>query len=780
MLIQLSNRTFFLPWFFAVAVAATISSTSTNAAIKQQSLSIDGLVVDQASAAVANAEVVLIVSTITRKTLTDTSGHFHFDAPTKEILTLTVTAKGFARVTRKINPATEDTTGLRLVLAPAAIAEQVTVAATRTETRLSETTASVVVLGTNDLKTTAATTLDDSLRQVAGFSLFRRSGGRTANPTAQGVSLRGLGGSGASRALVLADGVPLNDPFGGWVYWDRVPRESIDQIEVLLGGASHLYGSAALGGVIDISTRRPEANTFSLTTSYGNELTPDVSLYSSGEKHGWAASLAAETFRTDGYVLVPTNQRGRIDTRAGSRDAVINLRVEKNFGDTARLNGAASFFGESRKNGTPLQTNRTHLRQFVFAGDWIIPDAGAVEAHAYGGTQLLDQNFTSISADRNSELLTRVQRVPVQVLGFSGRWARAVGEQRKVSQTLVAGLEARGVRGASDEIAFVNGRASSFIGAGGREHTTGVYFEDLMKIGARIFINAGGRFDHWSNVAASSASRPISAVNPTSVNVFPDRSETAFSPQLSGLYKLNSRLSLVASASRAFRAPTLNELYRSFRVGNVLTLANENLRAERLTSGEAGLRAIALQAKLRFRGTFFWNRVERPVANVTLQSTPALITRQRQNLGRTRSNGLELQSDASLGRYWSLSAGYLFADASVVKFPANRALEGLLVPQVPRHQFTFQARYANPSVITIGIQGRAASAQFDDDQNLFRLGSYFNLDAFASRRLNEKLDLFCAVENVFNQRYEVGKTPVTTLGPPIQVRAGLRLHLGRH
>ncbi|HXM35567.1 MAG TPA: TonB-dependent receptor plug domain-containing protein, partial [Pyrinomonadaceae bacterium] len=480
MRIQLSKAALILAWILTLTAAISASSRSTPAKTKPQSSSVDGIVVDQASAAVANAEVIVTSSSNTRKTLTDSSGHFHFDSLPKETLTLTIRASGFARITRKINPATEDTTQLQLVLAPAAIAEQVTVAATRTETRLSETAASVIVLGSNDLKTTAAVTLDDALRQVAGFSLFRRSGSRTANPTSQGVSLRGLGGSGASRALVIADGVPLNDPFGGWVYWDRVPRESINQVEVLLGGASHLYGSAALGGVIDISTKRPEANAFSLATSYGNEMTPGASIYLSGERHGWAASLAAETFRTAGYVLVPANQRGRVDTRAGLRDASLNLHVEKNFGGAGRVFGSASFFGESRENGTPLQTNRTHLRQFVLGGDWHTTAAGAVYAHAYGGTQLLDQNFTAISADRNSEALTRIQRVPVQVFGFSGKWARTIGAPQQLSQTLVAGLDARTVRGASDEIAFVNGRPSSFIGAGGREHSVGAYVEDLI------------------------------------------------------------------------------------------------------------------------------------------------------------------------------------------------------------------------------------------------------------------------------------------------------------
>ena len=756
-------------------VLTTLGPTnSASAQTKSQILTVDGVVVDQNGDPVSAAVVTYSTGSLSAPALTDNEGRFSFkDLPSTSAI-LTIKATSFAQAQRKIDPAAENVTDLRIVLVPAVISAQVTISATRTETHLSETAASVVLVNSDDLKTTAAVTLDDALRQIAGFSLFRRSGSRTANPTSQGVSLRGLGASGASRALVLADGVPLNDPFGGWVYWDRVPRESISQVEVLLGGASHLYGSGALSGVIDITTRRSETNAFSFTASYGNEMTPNMSAYLSAEKRGWTASLATETFRTDGYVLLPRNQSGLVDTPAGSRDAIANLRLEKAFGEGGHAFGGASFFGESRKNGTPLQTNRTHVRQFVFGADGQNASIGAISFHAYGGTQLLDQNFSAINANRNSETLTRVQRVPAQVVGFGGQWSRIAGQH----QTLVAGLEAREVRGASDEIVFVNGTATSFIGAGGREHTAGVYVEDLTKIGSRLFVNLGARFDHWREFAALSASRPITAASPTSVTIFPDRVESAFSPQLSAVYKVSPRFSLMASVSRAFRAPTLNELYRSFRVGNVLTLANEQLRAERLAGGEVGARVTALNETFVLRGTFFWNRINRPVANVTLQTTPALITRQRQNLGQTRSRGLELQADIRVNKYWNLSAGYLLADAKVIEFPANRSLEGLLIPQVPRHQFTFQARYANPAIVTVAFQGRGASLQFDDDQNLFSLKSYFNIDAFVSRHLNRRWEIFCAIENLFNQRYEVAKTPVTSLGPPILVRAGFRLHLG--
>jgi outer membrane receptor protein involved in Fe transport len=218
-------------------------------------------------------------------------------------------------------------------------------------------------------------------------------------------------------------------------------------------------------------------------------------------------------------------------------------------------------------------------------------------------------------------------------------------------------------------------------------------------------------------------------------------------------------------------------LYRSFRVGDVVTLANENLRAERQTGGEAGARFYLFNQRLDSHVTMFWTEITRPVANVTLSVTPNLITRQRQNLGRTRSRGIEIETEARLGRYWTISGGYLLADATVLEFPANTTLEGLRIPQVPKHQATFQARYTNPSLITLGVQARAGGQQFDDDLNRFPLGRYFTIDALASRRLTPNFDVFFAAENIFNQRYLTGRTPVTTIGPPLLIRGGIRFRL---
>jgi outer membrane receptor protein involved in Fe transport len=763
--------------FLSACVPCAAARAAQEPAARRQAGGVAGTVRDGRGAPVAGAQVSLTGDTpTTRRTLTDDDGRFAFDGPAADGATLTVEARGFARGVRSWRVSDGPAAEIEIVLAPAPVAERVTVTATRTETRLGETAASVVVIDERTLSTTAALTLDDALRQVPGFQLFRRTGSRAANPTAQGLSLRGVGASGASRAVVLADGVPLNDPFGGWVYWGRVPRLSVASVEVLRGGGSELYGSGALGGVVNVLTKRiEEGGELSLEATGGTQRTLDASLHASARKGGWGAGLAAERFHTGGYFLVAPEVRGAADTPAASRYSSLNLKVEREISPDFRVFARGHYFGEARDNGTLLQRNRTHVRQAVAGADWQNERAGALTLRTYFSSQVFDQSFSAVAADRRTETLTRNQRVPSQSAGLSAQWSRAFGARHVV----VAGLDAREVRGASDEIIFAGGRPATRVGAGGRERAAGLFVEDLIRVSPRLLLTAGARLDRWRNYGALSASGPASNPDPTSVRVFPDRSESAFSPRASLLFAPGGGLSFHGSAYRAFRAPTLNELYRDFRVGNVLTLANENLRAERLTGGEFGASLSSLDSRLNARATAFFLAVSGPVANVTLSETPALITRQRQNLGRTRSNGVEAEVDARLAGRWSLSGGYQFTDAVVARFPVNPALEGLRPPQVARHNLTFRVDYTAPQLYALSLQARASGGQFDDDLNRLRLSPFLTLDAFASRRLNQRIELFAAAENLLGTRYEVGRTPAVTLGPPRSLRLGLRLRAAR-
>jgi outer membrane receptor protein involved in Fe transport len=761
-------------------ILAFVCALCANALGAQQAapptLRVGGVVLDPGGSPVRGAEVSLSGSaSVTRRALTGGDGRFAFDGVPATEGKLTVSAPGFARRELSWKMSTADAVEVEVVLTPAPLAERVTVTATRTETKLGETAASVTVLSLEKLSATAAVTLDDALRQVPGFQLFRRSGSRAANPTTQGVSLRGVGASGASRALVLADGVPLNDPFGGWVYWGRVPRQSVEAVEVMRGGASDLYGSSALGGVVHVLTRRVEDRpALAFEASYGSQRTLDASLFASARARGWGASLAAESFHTGGYYLVSRGERGRVDTPAASRHTALNVVLEREVRDDLRVFARGSYFGEARDNGTQLQRNRTHIRQAVVGGDWSHDRAGAFTLRAHLGSQVFDQSFSAVSEDRQVETLTRNQRVPAQAVGLLAQWSRGFG----AGHALVAGVEAREVRGASDELVYVSARPSSKVGAGGKERAAGGFIADIVRLSPKLLLTVGGRFDRWRNSDALSVTSPVVAPGPASATVFPDRSETAISPRASLLYSPAESFSLHASGYRAFRAPTLNELYRAFRVGNVLTLANENLRAERLAGGEVGASFVSRDKGFAARATFFWMEVTRPAANVTVSETPGLITRQRQSLGRTRSRGVEVEADARVNDRWSLAGGYQLADATVVRFPANTTLEGLRIPQVPTHTLTFRADYNAPRRHVFSLQGRFTSGQFDDDLNRFRLDQFLTLDALASRRLADGVEVFIAAENLLNTRYQMGRTPVTTLGPPLLIRLGLRLRPG--
>jgi outer membrane receptor protein involved in Fe transport len=729
---------------------------------------IEGTVRDSRGAPVPGADVE--AEGLALRTVTAEDGRFTIVIPVS-VRALRARASGFAEERTMLGSAA--VSPLVIVLRTAIASERVTVTATVTPTRLADVPASLVALDAATLAATPALTLDDALRQVPGFTLFRRTGSRTANPTAQGVSLRGLGASGASRALVLLDGQPLNDPFGAWVYWGRVPRDAVESVEVLRGGASDLYGSSALGGVVQVITRpvapggeaRAEA-------SVGNEGTLDGSVALEGRAGSWGARLAAAGFRTDGYAPVEEASRGAVDTEATSSHGVVDLRVERAF-EGGRVFGRGSIFAESRGNGTPLQTNATEVREGALGADWSSPGLGTLRARLDLSNQVFNQSFTSVSADRGSETLTRKQRVPARTAGLGLVWSHGLGRKNVAA----LGLDVRNVKGASDELAFTVGVPSAEVDAGGRVRTAGVFAQDMFQVSSRLLVVAAARFDYWRHEDGFSTTQSFAAGSPRAFTSFPDRAENAFSPRVSVLFRPASGLSLVASGYGAFRGPTLNELYRSFRLGDTLTRANAQLRPERLRGGEAGARWSSASGRLGARATGFSSTVRDPVANVTLSSIPGLVTRQRQNLGRTRSRGLEAELTAMPAAGLHLAAGYALTDARVLRFPANLALEGLQLPQVPRHQLTFQAGYEGARGLRVSVQGRWSSTQYEDDQNLLGLAPGSQIDALAAHRLGRGLEAFAAVENIFNARAEVGRVTVKTLGPPVTARAGLRLRL---
>lgn len=759
---------------------------ATPAIASPQKIRVEGVVYDTTGASVFGAQVELHTNSYSAKTTTSTAGAFAFENVPGCSGTIDVMAPDFKQAQQSWNAASGIAVQLKVVLQLASVNQQVLVTATRTSTPVGETPVSDIQLTSVNLQATPALTLDDALRQVPGFSLFRRTSSRTANPTTLGVSLRGLGANGASRVLVLEDGIPLNDPFGSWVYWDRVPDASVASVEVAQEGASSLYGSEALGGVIQFLTRPAQPAGISLETSYGNQNTQDVSLSAGGQLGRWESVFSGEAFHTDGYILVPKADQGSVDTNAYSQHGIADLTIKRKIGAQSDVFARESYFDDSRNNGTIGQTNGIRLGEGALGADLDLGSLGNLQLRSYGDFETYQQRFYSVPLDQNSEAVTDLQTVPAQGVGASALWSRGLGRR----QTLVAGFDDHEEIGHSNEQIFssTTGSNTKDTFTGGHQRTAGVFGEDLIQIAPRWTLGVSARFDDWSNFDAFLITQPLIPPDPTVTTPYAKRSYTAFSPRASLVQELNSHVSWSAAVYRAFRAPTLNELYRSFRQANNLTDANASLTAERLTGGETGVALQGLNQRLQVRGTFFFNEIVNPISSVSCQVNPFpsicptptvnTLTFVRANLGRTSAPGFEVDWLAQITSRFQLSGGYQFVDATIISAPGQPSLVNTWVAQVPHNVLTFQARYTNPSLLSFSVEGRLVGMQLDTNQ--LPMGSFFVLDAMASRKLTHGVEIFAAVENLLNEQYV--STAATSLSPPqiglpITARFGMRFDL---
>jgi outer membrane receptor protein involved in Fe transport len=768
--------------FFALFLSAQ-PATST--------CSLSGIVRDTTGGVVAGASVrVEGTGTPEQRTRTAADGQFRIDAAPCGAREVIVSAPGFAERHLSVSPGER----AEVVLSPAGPLETVTVTPTRTETRLGRVPASVSILTARELEASPAAVADDVLRQLPQFSLFRRSSSLVSHPTAQGVSLRGLGPSGVSRTLVLLDGIPFNDPFGGWVYWTKVPLDNLQQIEVVDSPSSSLYGNYAMGGVINLVTKPPTRRTFELQSQYGNYGSPDLNVLGSNTWGRFGVLANGRLFRTGGFPIVAPAERGPVDNNAAVAFGQADVKLDFTPTDNLRLFGRTNYFRESRQNGKAStvngaeEANDTRWQSVSGGLQAHLPDQSELHASLFGDFEHFHSTFLSVppsTPPRSFGRMSLDQHVPVTAAGGSAQWSKTLG----TAHVLTLGGDWRWVEGDSQEDVLDSDTGTQPIlhrVSGGTQRSIGAFVEDVMTPTSRLTITASARLDHWRNYDAHNLQTNPNTGLPTAQNTptLPEGHDTVASPRVAAMYRVADRVSVWGDLGWAFRAPTLNELYRQFRVGNVVTLPNFELGPERLTGGEIGLNLEPID-RFTWRTTWFDNRIHDAVANITIDSTPSLVTRQRQNVGRTRVWGIQTDAEYRVGSSLTLGAGYLFEQARVTEFAPDPSLVGNFLPEVPAHRISARAIYVNPRVATIGLDVQLLGRQFDDDQNVVTvpgqdkpgLPAYAVVDFTASRQIRSGLDLFMGVQNLFDQQYFVGTLP-TTIGSPRLIHAGVRVRVG--
>ena len=705
-------------------------------------------------------------------TVTDSAGTplGRTDAAGKLIITcaapcqVRMAAEGFAGKAVLLTAATT------VHLEPAAAAQQVMVTAYRTPLGSLESPVTTRLLTEKALDTSAAVTLDGKMRQLPGVELYRRSSSLVANPSSMGISLRGLGSTAASRTLVTEDDVPLNDPFAGWIRWQEQPELSIRSVEVVRGGASDLYGSSAIGGVINVIPIRPTTGEAELRSSYGAEGTYDESLLLQTKRGPWGLLAAGGVLGTDGYIQEAPAQRGPVDIASNVHSQNGVLLAERDSGPL-RLFVRGSGFNDARSNGTPDQTNGTRLWRYATGGDWNGPHDGRLVTRFYGSAEHYRQVFSSISdlptaADpdcdyRCGEAPTRFSLSPENELGAVAHWNQPLG----AGLLVVAGADSHDVRVWDQEQTY--GASAALTNLRDHQRDSAGYAE-AMWVRRSWTLTASGRMDWFQNFDGqqlmwNGTSWVLSSTQPT------QESQRLFDPRLGVSRKLREHWALSATGFRAFREPSPNELYRTTTVGGQVTLPNFNLLSERATGWETGLATERNWGSIRT--SYFLTEVNRPITAVG--ATPTLLT--RENLGQIESRGVSVDAELTPLRWLAVDGGYQFADATVTKGEQDL---GNWIPEVARNLASANLRAWRPALGSLNVQGRLSGRQYDDAGNVYLLHGYFRLDAYASHDFGKLFQVFAAGENLLNRQIESGKTPTTTLGMPRVGRIGLLVKLG--
>jgi outer membrane receptor protein involved in Fe transport len=653
--------------------------------------------------------------------------------------------------------------------------EGIEVTGTRIPMSIARSPAVVSVFSAERLRAEPAKTIDDRLREAPSFGLFRRSSSLVADPSSQGLNLRGVGPSGVSRSLLLVDGVPANDAFGGWIYWRSLPA-AVDRVEIAPGGASALYGSAALGGVVQMVLPRI-ADSLEVEVGAGNLGTVGASIRAARRGKRVAASIEADGLATGGYTFVAPDSRGPVDQRASADHGLLAARMEVEVTPDLLLSLRGSLFGEAQNGGTPHTTAGVRQAELVGGAHWEDARIGTLDLRLFSHLEEFDQDRATILPDptaRVGDALSARQRVPVNDQGLGLLWTH----QFTASHVVSVGFDFRRIFGRASESFFPASTSPSTVlhrDAGGEQRIGGLFLQDLVSVGTHMQILAAVRGDLWRDLHASRVEQTADTL--THETVFPARTEGQISPKLALRVQPLEWAAVRATAYRSYRAPTLNELYRPFQTGVVHTESNESLAPERLTGADLGVEIRAAgQLALKLTVTGFWNQLERPISNVTVGTN----LQRRENLGAARIRGLESELTLAFWNDWTVNAAYTYAEPVVTDDGGHPEIGGRDLAQDPRHRGSLAIAFRRPDLFSAMVVARAQGRQFEDDRNTLPLDRFVIIGASISRRIAAGWEVFAMVSNLLDRQYLVGRQGgIGTIAEPRAFYAGVRLRIGQ-
>jgi len=599
--------------------------------------------------------------------------------------------------------------------------------------------------------------IEDALASVAGFQQFRRSDSRSANASAQGATLRALGGNATSRALVLLDGVPMSDP-------SAIAPERLSQIRVTRGGGSGPFGTGALAGTIEMES----AGIDQLDGFAGQALVNDRGETelsgSAGARLGSGFLVASGRWdRGKGFYTTPEEDRVPLSARAAFDGWSAQIRGVAPVSDEIELQVRGLAYRDERTlrfegADSSIEGQDASLR-LVGRGEWEFDALAYLQARNFTNVVVSSTRFVPVLDQRNT---------PATGLGGKLELRPPVGD----AHVLRVGMDFRRAEGELFETAIsaFSGSVTARRNAGGTNTDLGLFVEDDWSLG-RLVLTLGARLDRWTIRDGFYTERDASG-ELLSTDSFADRAEWDASFRGGVLYRASDVVALRAAAYSGLRLPTLNELYRPFVVFPVVTQANAALENERLEGFEAGIEltpspAVALSL------TAFDNRVKNAVANVTIAEN----LRQRRNIDAIQSRGLEASVSATLGAF-SLDASAVWTDAEAKGSGFAAALDGNRPSQTPRFTGGATLSWTPADNWLLSATVRHVGAQFEDDLESNVLPAATTLDAFVQVPMTPSIAFVLRGENLTDETIVTrNQSGSIDLGVPRTVWAGVKVGL---
>ncbi len=664
------------------------------------------------------------------------------------------------------------------------------VSALRSPTSVGEVPVNVTTVTREELRLSAAQTLQDVLQEVPGLNFRFPFQAGVAHPSWQAVTLRGLGGTAASRTLVLVDGVPLNDPYFGWVRWSQVPVEVIERIEIVRGGATVSWGSQSLAGVVHVITRSGGAGGFSAGLQGGSQSTFRGDAMASFGDDRVGGYVAGEFFDSDGYIVTEPGLRGPVDIPSASSHGALRAKVEFQAGDRLRIHAQGNYFDQDKDNATPLRNNTTEAGFGQVGATLTGNDGSALTFNTYMQSQSYVNSFSSVDGARGSEQPSISQDVPSSGIGANVVWQKpGLG-----AHDLTLGADLLSATGdASENYLFNDGAFARQRETGGDQRLYGFFVQDRIQAGDRWQLYGGLRLDLWRNSSGFRHIFEIADRNVLTDNTFEDRSGTQLSHNLGFMHEASDAVAIRGSFYSGLRVPTLNELYKPFRAaGNVVNESNEALDPERVLGAELGL-DLQPDPSMLIRLTGFWARVSDAITDVTIQEAETSgviqpcgfvaaggVCRRRDNVGTLRSIGLETEVEVRPSGAWLLALNHQYNPTEVTEAPGRPDLIGNEVQGSPTHRAMLRVGHTDPSTLEVVATGRYLGARFDNDLNTGEIAASFLLDIRLRRQLTSRLSAFASVQNIFDTVAEMSHDAngFIRVAAPRTLVGGLRVRLG--